>query len=117
MSEPHEAAITTFLRVRPCKRSSGYFQHGAETDGVPTVDVEVPTDEARGLVVNNKRTRWRFGFGCTDSILSKRKSPVFTSSFTSTLRSISSVAFCTVSSNIEKNMDAPLPTVCCRFAW
>jgi len=63
MSEPHEAAITTFLRVRPCKRSSGYFQHGAETDGVPTVDVEVPTDEARGLVVNNKRTRWRFGFG------------------------------------------------------
>ena len=31
MSEPHEAAITTFLRVRPCKRSSGYFQHGAET--------------------------------------------------------------------------------------
>ena len=63
MSEPHEAAITTFLRVRPCKRSSGYFQHGSETDGVPTVDVEVPTDEARGLVVNNKRTRWRFGFG------------------------------------------------------
>ena len=46
MSEPHEAAITTFLRVRPCKRSSGYFQHGAETDGVPAVDVEVPTDEA-----------------------------------------------------------------------
>ena len=52
----------------------------------------------------------------TVSILSKRNKPVLTSSFTTILRSIFNVAFCTVCSNMEKNKDAPLPTVCCKLA-
>ena len=51
------SAIDTYLRVRPAKRSSNFFQ----TTDEQTVTVAVPPDEAQGFV-NNKRTNWRFGF-------------------------------------------------------
>ena len=50
--------ISTYLRVRPCKRPSGFFELEAE-DSV--VQVEVPKEAVAGMV-NNKRNRWRFGF-------------------------------------------------------
>ena len=49
--------ISTYLRCRPCKRPSGFFELGEDS----VVQVEVPK-EAVGGMVNNKRNRWRFGF-------------------------------------------------------
>eukprot|EP00966_Prymnesium_polylepis_P058322 1350637-Prymnesium_polylepis.1 len=51
------SAIDTYLRVRPAKKSANFFQAVDDT----TVTVEVPQNEAQGLV-NNKRTNYRFGF-------------------------------------------------------
>ena len=49
--------ISTYLRCRPCKRPSGFFELGE--DGV--VQVEVPKESVAGMV-NHKRNKWRFGF-------------------------------------------------------
>ena len=49
--------ISTYLRCRPCKRPSGFFELGEDS----VVQVAVPK-EAVGGMVNNKRNRWRFGF-------------------------------------------------------
>eukprot|EP00967_Tisochrysis_lutea_P046978 scaffold57158_cov31-Tisochrysis_lutea.AAC.2 len=55
-------AITTFLRVRPDKRGSGFFTlPSAESEGPLSVSVEVPKEELPGLV-SNKRTSWSFRF-------------------------------------------------------
>lgn len=49
--------ISTYLRCRPCKRPSGFFELGEDS----VVQVEVPKEVVSGMV-NNKRNRWRFGF-------------------------------------------------------
>ena len=51
------SAINTFLRVRPAKKPSNYFS----IDDAQNVEVQVPQDQALGMV-NNKRTNWRFAF-------------------------------------------------------
>ena len=53
-------AITTFLRVRPCKQRDTHFEPpDAENK---SVEVHVPEDTAHGFV-NNKRSHWKFSFG------------------------------------------------------
>jgi hypothetical protein len=49
--------ISTYLRCRPCKRPSGFFELGEDS----VMQVEVPKEVVSGMV-NNKRNRWRFGF-------------------------------------------------------
>lgn len=49
--------ISTYLRCRPCKRPSGFFELGEDS----VVQVEVPKEVVTGMA-NNKRNRWRFGF-------------------------------------------------------
>ena len=52
-------AITTFLRIRPAKRSDSFFE---PPDGEKsTVEVHVPEDAAQGFV-NHKRCHWKFAF-------------------------------------------------------
>ena len=53
-------AITTFLRLRPTKAGTGYFH--VDPSEPSRVGVEVPPEQAAGLVVNHKRTNWRFAF-------------------------------------------------------
>ena len=56
--EPQGTAITTYLRIRPVKKPSGFFE--PSPDG-HDVQVSVPPSDASGLV-NNARTSWTFGF-------------------------------------------------------
>ena len=52
-------AITTFLRVRPAKSPSTYFEP-PDASGV-SVEVNVPAEAAQGFI-NNKRSHWKFSF-------------------------------------------------------
>ena len=52
-------AITTFLRVRPCKQRDSHFDAPDTSHG--SVEVHVPDDAAQGFV-NNKRSHWKFAF-------------------------------------------------------
>ena len=52
-------AITTFLRVRPCKARETHFEPPDAENG--QVEVRVPEDAAQGFV-NNRRCHWKFAF-------------------------------------------------------
>ena len=54
------AAIQTFLRLRPCKSSSGSHFEPVD-DATSSVEVDVPAEEAAGYI-NNKRHHWKFAF-------------------------------------------------------
>ena len=57
-------AITTFLRIRPTSKKSGYFTPAEQDDekaSTALINVAVPSSDAKGLV-NNTKTSWRFAF-------------------------------------------------------